>query len=184
MVACAIAPGRFCTKALSLFCKRTPFLLSGKGPISPSMRLISSGLFCRRALRARSVVFQCAAVCCSVLQCLAVCCRVLQCVAVCYSVLPKQGYCDEYAVRCSPISLAWLWICIVCVCVCACVRVCVCVCLCCSPMLLAWLWICMLCVRERESVCVREREKERECVCVFVLLTNVACMPLACEYVF
>jgi len=31
-------------------------------------------------------MFQCVAVCCSVLQCVAVCCSVLQCVAVCCSV--------------------------------------------------------------------------------------------------
>jgi len=32
-------------------------------------------------------VFQCVAVCCSVLQCVVVCCSVLQCVAVCCSLL-------------------------------------------------------------------------------------------------
>jgi len=34
-------------------------------------------------------VFQCVAVCCSVLQCVAVCCSVLQCAAVCCSVLQR-----------------------------------------------------------------------------------------------
>ena len=35
-------------------------------------------------------VFQCGAVCCSVLQCVAVCCSVLQCLAVCCSILLKS----------------------------------------------------------------------------------------------
>ena len=35
----------------------------------------------------QGVVWQCVAVCCSVLQCVAVCCSVVQCIAVCCSVL-------------------------------------------------------------------------------------------------
>ena len=38
-------------------------------------------------------VYQCVAVCCSVLQCVAVCCDVLQCVAVCCSVLQCDAVC-------------------------------------------------------------------------------------------
>ena len=40
-----------------------------------------------------SVVYECVAVCCSVLQCVAVCCSVLLCVAVCCSVLQCVAAC-------------------------------------------------------------------------------------------
>jgi len=64
------------------------------------------GSFCTRYWReVLAYVWQCVAVCCSVLQCVAVCCSVLQCVAVCHSVLQCVAVCCSVlqcvAVRCS-----------------------------------------------------------------------------------
>ena len=41
------------------------------------------------------VVYQCVAVCCSVLQCVAVCRSVLQCAAVCCSLLQRDAVCGS-----------------------------------------------------------------------------------------
>ena len=106
------------------------------------------------------LVWQCVAVCCSVLQCIAVCCSVLQCAAVCCSVLQYVAVC------CSVLQCA-----AVCCSVLQCVAVC-CSALQCVAVLLMSLyeWV-LQCV----AVCCSALQ------CVAVCCTELQCYLCPCS---